>query len=405
MSKMRASSAITKFARGASTMARAAPMPCVLRGVVFDMDGTLTTPALDFGRMYERCGVAMSEDLLQVIAAMPTDQAGAAKAVVEEMEAEGRRTLQLCSGAVELAMWLSERGVRTALVTRNSATTVRHLQDALWVPASLPPLDPAYSRDAEHAPKPDPASMHAISQLWDIPVRDILMVGDSPQNDVLYGKAAGSRTALVDSGRKFVEGGSDCGADIVVSSLAELPALLERSFRTRLVGLPFERFEKSPKPEPAEGVFSAAARGDVNALRALSPDALLSTDAFGNTPLIWAANEGQQDAVRFLLESKADVDVSGYLGATALSRAARSGHAGVVQLLLEKKACPEIPNDRWQYPLHFAAYKKQASAVELLLAHGASTTVTDRKGRTPAEDTSDAQIRNAILVERLRRKF
>ncbi|KAJ1637043.1 hypothetical protein T492DRAFT_860750 [Pavlovales sp. CCMP2436] len=44
------------------------PMVALTTGrAVFDMDGTLTTPALDFGRMYERCGVAMSEDLLQVI--------------------------------------------------------------------------------------------------------------------------------------------------------------------------------------------------------------------------------------------------------------------------------------------------------------------------------------------------
>ena len=28
-----------------------------LRGVVFDMDGTLTKPNLDFTEMYRRCGV------------------------------------------------------------------------------------------------------------------------------------------------------------------------------------------------------------------------------------------------------------------------------------------------------------------------------------------------------------
>jgi hypothetical protein len=39
-------------------------------------------------------------------------------------------------------------------------------------------------------------------------------------------------------------------------------------------------------------------------------------------------------------------------------------------------------------------------AVDLLLEFGANTMVLDRKGRTPAEDTSDPNIRAAILKAR-----
>lgn len=60
----------------------------------------------------------------------------------------------------------------------------------------------------------------------------------------------------------------------------------------------------------------------------------------------------------------------------------------------------DIPNDKMQYPLHFAAFKKQANAVKVLLEFGANTMVLDRKGRTPAEDTSDEEIRNVILNAR-----
>ena len=49
-----------------------------LKGVVFDMDGTLTIPNLDFGLMYDRCGVARDEDILEVVERMaPSDAARA----------------------------------------------------------------------------------------------------------------------------------------------------------------------------------------------------------------------------------------------------------------------------------------------------------------------------------------
>ena len=62
-----------------------------------------------------------------------------------------------------------------------------------------------------------------------------------------------------------------------------------------------------------------------------------------------------------------------------------------------------MPNDKRQYPLHHAAFKQQPEAVRALLAAGASTTVCDRKGRTPAEDTKDPAIRDAVLAARAER--
>ena len=134
-----------------------------------------------FAEMYRRCGVQMSEDLLVALAAMSPEKKVAANAVIDEMEAEGRRTLELLPGTVEFAQWLSLHGVRTALVTRNSATSVRHLNSALWEPAGLPPLAPAISRDDDMAAKPSPDALYAIAAELDVPLGDqILMVGDSP---------------------------------------------------------------------------------------------------------------------------------------------------------------------------------------------------------------------------------
>ena len=41
---------------------RQTPPKIPLRGVVFDMDGTLTVPNLDFDEMYRRAGLVMGKD-------------------------------------------------------------------------------------------------------------------------------------------------------------------------------------------------------------------------------------------------------------------------------------------------------------------------------------------------------
>ena len=52
----------------------------------------------------------------------------------------------------------------------------------------------------------------------------------------------------------------------------------------------------------------------------------------------------------------------------------------------------------WCTQLHFAAFKLKPEAVRVLLQHGASPLVLDRKGRTPAEDTSDDNIAAEIMA-------
>ena len=379
------------------TLSTAASRP-VLRGVIFDMDGTLTKPNLDFKLMYERCGVPMSDDLLDAIAKMPAKEAAAAGMVIDEMEAEGRRTLELHAGAAECARWLQQHEIPMALVTRNTQETVAHLHSALWHSAGLKAFDPAISRDDDALPaKPNPAALHAIAKAWGVAdASELLMVGDSPANDIGFGKAAGVATALVDSGRRYTEGGADGGADFCVENLALLPQLLWNSFEVRTTVLPASTKFAAPSPETAAA--RAAVSSDVGTLATLPLSSLDAPDASGNTPLIWAADAGSQASISSLLARGVDINTRGFLGATAVSRAARSGHStALAQLLAAPGVDADMPNDKMQSPLHFAAFKRHIQCVQLLLQRGANTLVLDRKGRTPAEDTSDEEIRRVIL--------
>ena len=398
----------------------------VLRGVVFDMDGTITKPNLDFKLMYERCGVSRENDLLAEIAKMPAEKAAVALEVIDEMEAEGRRTLQLEPGAIELCRWLRAHSLPVALVTRNSAESVEHLHAALCGPAGMPRFDPAVSRDdAGIPPKPDPTAMQHISHRWSLAPDTLLMVGDSPSNDVAFGKAAGAHTALVDSGRRVIEGTvSSGGADLVVASLAELSRAIWAHFT--LPGPTGEPIlTKYGAPTPASAASAAAAAGHSSLLQGFSaaelaqpdpssensdPSSENSSEAWsgkGNTPLIWAADAGRQGVVEGILgtllaagpaaAAAAAVNARGYLGATAVSRAARRGHSDVLRLLC---AVPGIdldtPNIKMQTPLHFAAFKRHEDAVRVLLEAGANPRALDRKGRTPDQDTDVAAIRDLI---------
>lgn len=388
--------------------------PPSLRGVIFDMDGTLTKPNLDFGEMYRRCGVDPAYDILERVTSMPADEQQRALDIIEEMEEEGRRTLELMPGAQELIHWLTVHNIPMAIVTRNTQKTTDVLTKGMSLfSTSGSQFSTVIARDAGYPPKPDPTAMSAIAKSWDIelPTDSLLMVGDSLANDIAFGKNAGVRTALLDSGRRYQEitagkvkqeDFDQLSPDFVMETLWGLPRQLWKEYHIDgPLGSSQPSIPKVQAPEPKTPLAIAAAGGDVEALFqrvSSSSDSIHRPDESGNTALIWAVERNQEQAVQILLSHPdIDVDHRGFLGATAVSRAARRGFDAILKLLIEKGANLDIANDKLQYPLHFAAFQKHKSTVEILVEHGANPLVLDRKGRTPAQDTSDEEIRELLL--------
>lgn len=159
---------------------------------------------------------------------------------------------------------------------------------------------------------------------------------------------------------------------------------------------------KYPAVHPTTAAAIAARDNDVQTLRNLPAQECDARDESGNTPLIWAADAGSVESVRFLLQTGVSVNSKGYLEATAVSRACRRGHVLVLKELLSAPGVDcDIPNVKKQYPLHFATFRRHREIVQMCLEFGASTYVLDRKGRTPAEDTSDEVIRQLIIDARV----
>ena len=124
----------------------------------------------------------------------------------------------------------------------------------------------------------------------------------------------------------------------------------------------------------------AAYCGNVPAVRALLKSGV---DVDMSTPLHCAAQEGHTPVVKALIEAGADVDKEAYRGFTSLHHAAVTGHAPVIKELIKAGADVNTTDDDGTAPLHFAVHNRDEDCAALLLAHGADVHKTDYAGRTP----------------------
>ena len=144
-------------------------------------------------------------------------------------------------------------------------------------------------------------------------------------------------------------------------------------------------------------VADAAQQGDVEAVRALlqqgaDPNA---AQADGLTALHWAALNDKLGIAKIVLYAGATVSpVTRVGGYTPLHLASRSGHAEVVRALLEAGAEANAYTTTGVTALHFAAEADDAEAVYALTEHGADVNAKDAfSNRTP---TMFASVRNAL---------
>ena len=185
------------------------------KAILFDMDGTLTAPFLDFELIKREIGIP-SGPILETLAAMEGERRAAAERVLHRHEDRAALESTLNPGCVELLEWLESAKIKTALVTRNrrqSVSTVfeRHgLHFDVWITRE----------DGKF--KPDPAPLQLACRRLGVKEEDAWMVGDG-SHDVHAGIAAGIRTVWISHGRQRDFAGEPW---LSVNDLLELTALL-----------------------------------------------------------------------------------------------------------------------------------------------------------------------------------
>ena len=165
-----------------------------LRAVIFDMDGTLTRPFLDFRAIHAAIGIP--EPLLENMLALPpgTERSRAFE-ILERFEDEAADASELNEGALDVLHFLASRSIPSGLLTRNSRrsterTLAKHrLRFAICITRD----------DAPAKPRPEP--LWKICEALGVPPAHALMVGDF-KFDVLAGRNAGTRTALLTHGKR-----------------------------------------------------------------------------------------------------------------------------------------------------------------------------------------------------------
>ena len=135
--------------------------------------------------------------------------------------------------------------------------------------------------------------------------------------------------------------------------------------------------------------------------RGADPNAISS---IGNSALMYAAEKGNMQIMRWLIQFGAEVNTSGFNGETPLFLAIFNNDFQAAKFLLENGANPNVIDDFGVTPLIYAAATNQYQSADLLMFYEADPGVRDKEGNDPLItsvtfellETSDVLLQNGL---------
>lgn len=169
------------------------PASALPRAILFDMDGTLTEPMLDFPRIKAEMGIG-TRPILEALAEMTPDARAQAETVLLRHEDHAAANSVLNPGCRELLEYLQQTASATALITRNSRRSVEVVMERHGLR-----FDAIVAR--EDGPfKPSPVPLRLACSKLSVREHEAWMVGDG-QYDIEAACAAGVPSLWVSHGR------------------------------------------------------------------------------------------------------------------------------------------------------------------------------------------------------------
>jgi HAD superfamily hydrolase (TIGR01549 family) len=191
----------------------------VIKAVIFDLDGTLTQPCLDFDVIREEMGLAPDgEPILEAMETMTSVQLRQANLVLQVHEDRAVEQSELHQGARETIDALRRQGVRVGVLTRNTrenAMRVAEKHDLAF--------DGILGREDGPA-KPDAHGILSLCRQFCVEPGQTLMVGDYV-HDLQCARAAGAIGVLMKSHPNA--GRFEQYADFTIENLGRILQIVE----------------------------------------------------------------------------------------------------------------------------------------------------------------------------------
>lgn len=190
-----------------------------IRAVIFDLDGTITQPYLDFDGIREEMGLEThGGPILEAMEKMPPEQRQRAEVILHFHEEKAVAESRLNAGAGETLAALRQRGIPIGILTRNRKNNA-------WAVANKHGLHFDAIVGREDGPvKPDAFGVWHLCRRFGVEPAQTLLVGDY-LFDLLCARAAGAIPVLLanhDRADEFAR-----HADFTIASLPELLPLID----------------------------------------------------------------------------------------------------------------------------------------------------------------------------------
>lgn len=195
-----------------------------LKGVVFDFDGTLTCPgALNFPAIKQELGCPLKEPILEYIQRRPEKERATLLSTLDQHEMRAAALARPNRGAEKCLRTLKHHEVRFGILTRNSLQSVRK---SLQIFQRINAEDFAAIVTREDSlPKPHPDGVWAAARAMGMPPERLMVVGDY-RFDIIAGKKAGAKTALLTNGKASPMEAGDPSPDYVCRSFDDVLEIL-----------------------------------------------------------------------------------------------------------------------------------------------------------------------------------
>ena len=190
-----------------------------IRAVIFDLDGTITRPFIDFEAIRRDMGLSKDAGpILEAMELMPEDQRQRAWEVLRTHEDRAVEHSSLHPGAKQTIDTLRGKGLWVGVLTRNRRENALRVAERHGLV-----FDRVVGR--EQGPvKPDPYGVHLLCEGFGVAPADTLVVGDYV-HDLQCARAAGAIPVLMMSHHKADE--YRAYADFAVENLEKILQIVE----------------------------------------------------------------------------------------------------------------------------------------------------------------------------------